>query len=132
MNSSPQDGLDLGDRWLAPGFIDLHVHGGGGAQCNTADAEEVLAVARFHAAHGTTALLATTVAAPISELTSTLIAVQRAGRRASSDGAAVLGAHLEGPFLSRAYPGAMDSDQFVSPNRDCGSGCSRRRQGPLR
>ena len=60
--------VDLGERWLLPGFVDVHVHGGGGAQCNTEDADEVAAVARFHAGHGTTSLLATTVAAPVDEL----------------------------------------------------------------
>ncbi|MGA9858921.1 MAG: hypothetical protein WBQ18_13745, partial [Solirubrobacteraceae bacterium] len=39
--------IDLGSRWLVPGFIDVHVHGGGGAQCNTTDPGEVAAVARF-------------------------------------------------------------------------------------
>ena len=66
---APPDGLfpvvDLGDALIAPGFIDLHVHGGGGYQVNCASREEVehsvRQMARFHAGHGTTALLATTV-----------------------------------------------------------------------
>lgn len=96
--------LDLGERWIAPGFIDSHVHGGGGAQCNSSDVDEILAVARFHAAHGTTALLATTVAAPVEGLERALTAIARAAGNASP-GAIILGAHLEGPFLSPTYPG---------------------------
>jgi N-acetylglucosamine-6-phosphate deacetylase len=99
--------LDVGDRWLIPGLIDTHVHGGGGAQCNTSSAEEVLAVAAFHAAHGTTALLATAVSADVDELERSLRAIGEAG---------VLGAHLEGPFLNPRRPGAMDPASFLEPS----------------
>ena len=67
---------------------------------------EVAAVASFHARHGTTGLLATTVAAPVAELEAALRA---------SGGAGVLGAHSEGPFMSNAWPGAMDPDVFLDP-----------------
>jgi N-acetylglucosamine-6-phosphate deacetylase len=106
--------LDLGRRPVLPGYIDLHVHGGGGAQCNTGDADEVVAMARFHASHGTTALLATTVAASAEELETALAAI--AAARSRSGGAAVLGAHLEGPFISRRRPGAMDPAMFIDPD----------------
>lgn len=124
------DAVELGERWLVPGYIDMHVHGGGGAQCNTADPDEILALARFHASHGTTGLLATTVAGPVDELVVALGAIARcvdlggAGGGAAGadlgagDEARVLGAHLEGPFLSPARPGAMDPACFVSPDRE--------------
>lgn len=109
--------IHLGDRWLAPGFIDGHVHGGAGGQFNTTDPDEIDAVTRFHAQHGTTALLATTVAAAPDELTGALAAIARAaGRRPG--GAELLGSHLEGPFLSRRRPGAMDPDCFCDPEPD--------------
>jgi N-acetylglucosamine-6-phosphate deacetylase len=101
------DDVDLGDRWLIPGLIDTHVHGGGGAQCNTSSADEVAAVAAFHAAHGTTSLLATTVSADVDELERSLRAIGEAG---------VLGAHLEGPFLNPRRPGAMDPASFREPS----------------
>lgn len=103
--------VDLGNRWIAPGFIDLHVHGGGGAQFNTDAASEVAEVAAFHARHGTTSLLATTVAAAVPDLLTSLHAI-----RAAADerrGARILGAHLEGPFVSRDRPGAMDAASFL-------------------
>lgn len=105
------DVFELGDRWLVPGYIDVHVHGGGGAQCNTIDVEEIEAVARFHARHGTTALLATTVAAPTEELAGALAAI------AQCQAPTLLGAHLEGPFLSRERPGAMDPARFLEPDK---------------
>ncbi|HEX4010413.1 MAG TPA: N-acetylglucosamine-6-phosphate deacetylase [Solirubrobacteraceae bacterium] len=107
--------LDLGARWLVPGFIDLHVHGGGGYQVNGARAEDIAGLARFHAGHGTTGLLATAVAAAPDELVATMesigAAAAAAGRR--SGAARVLGAHLEGPFLSLGLPGAMDPEWFL-------------------
>jgi N-acetylglucosamine-6-phosphate deacetylase len=110
-SASETDGLvELGDRWLVPGYIDVHVHGGGGAQCNTPDVEEIAEVARFHALHGTTGLVATTVAAPIGEIVDALAAIARC------TAPTLLGAHLEGPFLSRKRPGAMDRRLFLEPD----------------
>jgi N-acetylglucosamine-6-phosphate deacetylase len=106
--------VDLRDHWVLPGFVDIHVHGGGGAQCNSADPDEIRAVARFHAQHGTTALLATTVAAAPDELLAALGAIGRAAD--APDGARVLGAHLEGPFLNPCRPGAMDPEAFTAPD----------------
>src|SRR2546421_6721995 len=107
--ASSEDGevIELGGRWLVPGYIDVHVHGGGGAQCNTADVEEIAEVARFHASGGTTGLVATTFAAPGDELSRTLAAI------AQCTAPTLLGAHLEGPFLSPERPGAMDPGVFL-------------------
>lgn len=107
---SDDEVFDLGQRWLVPGYIDPHVHGGGGAQFNTSDPEEIAAVARFHASHGTTGLVATTVAAPVEELESALDAIARC------TAPTLLGAHLEGPFLSPKRPGAMDPELFIAPD----------------
>jgi N-acetylglucosamine-6-phosphate deacetylase len=105
--------VELEGRWVLPGFIDVHVHGGGGAQCNTADAEDIRRVARFHAQHGTTALLPTTVAAPVDDLMAAVEAIRAAARAPEVGSAEVLGAHLEGPFLSPRWPGAMDAAHFI-------------------
>ncbi|MDO8210356.1 N-acetylglucosamine-6-phosphate deacetylase [Conexibacter sp. CPCC 206217] len=110
------DAVALDGRWLLPGFVDVHVHGGGGAQFNTADPDEVQRAARFHAGHGTTALLATTVGAPVDELLTALRAIGTAVCQPQPGAAQVLGAHLEGPFLSRLRPGAMDPAHFRDPD----------------
>ena len=92
------------DRFILPGFIDLHVHGGGGG--DTMDGPEgVATLASFHARHGTTALLPTTVTAPASDLLRAAegIAAARPGPQA----ARILGLHLEGPFINPAVLGAQ-------------------------
>src|SRR3954468_3501666 len=81
---------------LPPGFIDLHVHGGGGAQVGP-DPAGVREVARFHARHGTTAMLATTVPGPEATLMDPVRAVAAVARRGDPEAARVLGCHLEGP-----------------------------------
>jgi N-acetylglucosamine-6-phosphate deacetylase len=94
------------DRFVLPGFIDLHVHGGDGADC-MAGADAVRRMARFHARHGTTALLATTVTAPRLELLEAFRGIGAAMARSDPAAARVLGAHLEGPFISAQALGAQ-------------------------
>jgi N-acetylglucosamine-6-phosphate deacetylase len=93
---------------LLPGFIDLHVHGGGGADTMQAarDAQALATITRAHVRHGTTALLATTMTAPADEIAATLRAIAPACT-SSADGARVLGVHLEGPYISAAKLGAQ-------------------------
>lgn len=92
--------------WLLPGFIDLHVHGGGGHD-SMAGGEAVVHIARAHARHGTTALLATTMTAPRSEIEAALRAMAPACAQRPAGGAAVLGVHLEGPYLNPGRLGAQ-------------------------
>ncbi|MCC6246210.1 MAG: amidohydrolase family protein [Rubrivivax sp.] len=94
---------------LLPGFIDLHAHGGGGHDVMDG-AEAAQAVARLHAEHGTTAMLATTMTAPLDEVQSALAALGplvREGAARASGAARWLGIHLEGPYLSPQRLGAQ-------------------------
>ena len=91
-------------RLLLPGFLDLHVHGGGGADVMDGP-DAVQAVARFHVRHGTTGLCPTTVTRPLEELERTVRGVGALPERA--DQARLLGVHLEGPFLADARRGAQ-------------------------
>jgi N-acetylglucosamine-6-phosphate deacetylase len=93
-------------RFLLPGFIDLHVHGGGGGDVMDGEAA-IRVMARCHAARGTTALLATTVCAPAAELVEVAAAVGRVAAARRPGEARVLGLHLEGPFINPARLGAQ-------------------------
>jgi N-acetylglucosamine-6-phosphate deacetylase len=95
-----------GQPLLLPGFIDLHVHGGGGSDLMDTG-EAVATIARTHARHGTTALLATTMTAPLDEIRAALHAIAPAIAQRPAGGARVLGVHLEGPYLAPGRLGAQ-------------------------
>ena len=98
-------------RWALPGFIDLHVHGGGGASFTQGSADEARAAAAFHRAHGTTRIIASLVTAPAAELEARLALL--AGL---ADEGVIDGIHLEGPFLSAARCGAQDPRYLIAPD----------------
>ncbi|MCA0243734.1 MAG: N-acetylglucosamine-6-phosphate deacetylase [Proteobacteria bacterium] len=91
---------------LLPGFIDLHVHGGGGADTMDAGAA-IERIAALHAAHGSTSLLATTMTAPLAEIEAALRALAPAIAARRPGGARVLGVHLEGPYIHPERLGAQ-------------------------
>ncbi|QHF20231.1 amidohydrolase family protein [Rathayibacter sp. VKM Ac-2762] len=108
------EGAELHDaRGLTavPGFIDLHVHGGGGHGFD-GGAEAIRAGLALHRSHGTTRSLVTLVSAPLEQLESSLDAVSAL---AAAD-PLVLGAHLEGPFLAPSRGGAHDPAALVHPS----------------
>jgi len=91
---------------LLPGFIDLHVHGGAGRDIMEGG-DAALEVARKHAEHGTTALLATTMTAPVEDLRRALAAIGELEASSAPGAARVLGVHLEGPFINKGKLGAQ-------------------------
>lgn len=96
--------VDCGGLYLAPGFVDIHVHGGAGSDFMDAAAADVEAVFRYHAAHGTTSLCPTTATAPLGEILSALEAFERYRNGPQAFGRA-LGAHIEGPYLAMTKRG---------------------------
>jgi N-acetylglucosamine-6-phosphate deacetylase len=113
--------IDLGARTVAPGYFDLHVHGGDGAQVNGEDmmgvAASVEQMARFHARFGTTSLLATTVSDSPERLRATVEGVAEVVSAGSvRAGATVRGIHLEGPWIARARMGAHHPDSLRLPD----------------
>ncbi len=95
-----------GDDYILPGFIDLHVHGGGGKDTmEGGDAPH--AIAAMHARHGTTSLLATTMTAPAQDIVKALEAIGAACRERRPGAARILGAHLEGPYINSGKLGAQ-------------------------
>lgn len=91
---------------LLPGFIDLHVHGAAGRDIMEGG-DAALQVARRHAQHGTTCLLATTMTAPIDDLRASLAPVGELCRAGGPGAARVLGVHLEGPYINEGKLGAQ-------------------------
>jgi N-acetylglucosamine-6-phosphate deacetylase len=93
-------------HYILPGFIDLHVHGAGGKDIMDAgNAAEV--VARMHAQHGTTSILATTMTAPMADLEKALHGVNRVIENRGKGMARILGVHLEGPYINPNKLGAQ-------------------------
>jgi N-acetylglucosamine-6-phosphate deacetylase len=106
-----QPAVDLRGQWVLPGFVDLHVHGGGGASFTEGTGDEARQAAAFHRARGTTTMLASLVTAPLAALEAR--AALLAGL--AEDGL-VAGLHLEGPFLSPARRGAQDPRHMLAPD----------------
>ncbi|HZG83495.1 N-acetylglucosamine-6-phosphate deacetylase [Paenibacillus sp.] len=115
--AAPAD-VDLGAGWIVPGFVDVHVHGGGGHDFMDATAEAFEAIAAFHGRHGTTSLLATTVTASKDAIDGVLRTAAQYIADAPPRGARLLGVHLEGPFISPQWPGAQNPSHIVPPNAD--------------
>jgi N-acetylglucosamine-6-phosphate deacetylase len=103
---------DLTGHWLVPGFVDMHVHGGGGASYTAGDPDQALRAAAFHRTHGTTTTMASLVTASPAEL----LRCVRALAELVEDGV-LAGIHLEGPYLSHARCGAHDPALLRDPDR---------------
>jgi N-acetylglucosamine-6-phosphate deacetylase len=107
--------IDVGDRYISPGFIDIHVHGGGGHDFMDGTPEAFLKVAELHASHGTTSMLPTTLTSDLDGILHTIDTYRKA-LSINSKGAAFLGLHLEGPYFSMAQRGAQDPRYIRDPD----------------
>jgi len=107
--------LDLAGKFLAPGFIDLHVHGALRRDTMEASSEAFKVICGFHASGGTTSLALTTIAAPASQITAVLEAATAIDPNATG-GARILGVHLEGPYFSKEKPGAHQLEHLRHPD----------------
>ena len=111
-----KDDINLRGGYLAPGFIDLHIHGALGRDTMEATTDAFRAVTEFHLRGGTTSIALTTVTAPENEILRVLDAA-KAVHNQSLGGARIVGIHIEGPFISREKPGAQNPAQ-IRPPRD--------------
>ncbi len=91
------------DRWILPGFVDIHTHGGGGHTFTTGDAEQARGAAAFHLAHGTTTMLASLVSSPVEVMREAVLAFAPL----VAEGV-IVGIHFEGPYLSHIRCGAQN------------------------
>ena len=110
--SAADDGvIDLGGAYLAPGFVDLHIHGALGRDTMEGTTDAFRTICDYHASGGTTFLLLTTATAPLRQI----IDVLAAARAAMSEIPTLAGIHVEGPFISRERPGAQREGFICHP-----------------
>lgn len=107
--------LDAGGRYVAPGFIDLHVHGGGGHDFMDGTKEAFLEIARLHARYGTTAMTPTTLSCGKDELSRVLDTYEQV-QADNNPGAAFIGMHLEGPYFAMSQRGAQHPRHIRDPD----------------
>ena len=98
-------------HWVLPGFIDMHVHGGGGTSFTQGPAEDARHAADFHRRHGSTTIVASLVTAPLTDLEARAAMLAGLAREG-----VIAGLHLEGPFLSAARFGAQDPRHMIAPD----------------
>lgn len=110
--------VDLSGYILAPGFIDQHVHGAGGADVMDACPEALDIITLHLAQEGTTSFLATTLTMMTARIHQALQAVAAYKKNSLKNlGAEILGIHLEGPFINTDYKGAQNEQYIVAPNK---------------
>jgi N-acetylglucosamine-6-phosphate deacetylase len=107
--------IDAGGKYIAPGFIDLHVHGGGGDDFMDVSETAFLNIAETHSRYGTTAMTPTTLTSEKEGLLHTLQLYESATKR-NKNGAQFLGMHLEGPYFAMTQRGAQDPRYIRDPD----------------
>lgn len=109
--------FDYQGAYIAPGFIDIHVHGGGGSDFLDGTKQDFLTIAAMHASHGTATLLPTTLCCPDDELFE-FFDIYRSVAETEYDSACFGGVHLEGPYIAASQKGAQDETYLKAPTKE--------------
>jgi len=110
--------IDVQGNYISPGFIDLHIHGSGGFDTMDGSLEALKAISNTILKHGTTSFLPTTMTMKLETIYKALDTVREALAIKELQGARILGAHLEGPFISKSYKGAQQENYILKPEFD--------------
>ena len=106
--------IDGKGLYLSPGFIDVHIHGAGGVDTMDGTYDVINTIAKTIAKHGTTSFTPTTMTVAKKDIRKAISAIKEAKIK-GTDGANVLGAHLEGPFISPKAIGAQNPNFLIEP-----------------
>lgn len=109
--------MDAGGRYIGPGFIDLHIHGSGGGDTMDGSLEALNKISATICQRGVTSFLPTTMTMEIDRIHRALDTIQEA-TNTDMEGAKVIGAHMEGPFISEKYKGAQSRAHIKKPDYD--------------
>lgn len=109
--------IDATGNYVSPGFIDMHIHGGGGHDFMDGTVEAFLGIAETHAKYGTTAMVPTTLTCTDAELMNTFTTYRKA-KMLNTKGAKFIGLHLEGPYFSSKQSGAQDPMYLKKPRQE--------------
>lgn len=113
-NADTTDVIDANGLYLSPGFIDVHIHGAGGHDTMDGTYEAINEISKVIVKHGTTAFTPTTMTVAVEDIRKSMGVIKEAKEK-GTDGAIVLGAHLEGPFISPKAIGAQNPNYLIPP-----------------
>lgn len=106
--------IDVENRYISPGFIDLHTHGGGGSDYMDGTADGLINAVKTHMRHGTTSIMPTSTTSTMEELYGMLDSFSEA-KRIMTGGPNLLGVHMEGPYVSTERHGGQDIQYLRTP-----------------
>lgn len=110
--------IDTKGYYISPGFIDIHIHGSGGMDTMDATLEALEVISSTILAYGTTAFLPTTMTMDMTSIHNALDNIREA-KAVGLSGAKILGAHMEGPFISKKFKGAQNEEFIIEPEFSC-------------
>ncbi len=108
--------IDAKGNYISPGFIDIHVHGGGGSDFMDGTVKDFLTIAETHLQHGTTSMVPTTLTAEKENLLN-ILSVYSHAHTQNKNGAQFLGMHIEGPYFAMSQKGAQDARYIRKPDK---------------